>query len=89
MVSAKLAFTVLVALFSLGSCCLWVKSATVEVFHDESADSWSGVLLTKSTKKGTVDILKTAEEQTKWNKLAAGCAAAAAICQVVLMWVTY
>ena len=89
MVSAKFTFTVLVALFSLGSCLLWYKSATVEVLHDESADSWSGVLLTRSTKKGPVDILKTAEEQTKWNKWAAGCAAAAAICQVFLMWVTY
>lgn len=89
MLYAKLGFTILVALFSLGSCFLWVKSATAAVLHDEAADSWSGVLLTRVSKKGTVDILKTAEEQTKWNKLAAGFAAAAAISQVALTWITY
>lgn len=89
MIDAKLFFTILVGLFSLSSCLLWVKSATVDVFHDENASGMAGIYLTKSTGKGTVDILKTAEEQTKWNKGAAGSAAAAAICQVVLMWVTY
>lgn len=89
MLYAKLGFTILVAVFSLSSCYLWYKSATVEVLHDENADSWSGVLLYKSSEKGTVDILKTAEEQTKWNKRAAGFAAAAAISQVALTWITY
>lgn len=89
MFSAKLIFTIFVGMFSLGSCLLWVKSATVQVLHEESSDRWTGVLLTKSTADGTVDILKTAEDQTKWNKLAAGFAAAAAICQVVLTWITY
>ncbi len=89
MLSTKLVFTVLVAGFSLGSCLLWVKSATVEVIHDESSSGMAGVLLTKESSKGRVDILKTADEQTKWNKLAAGCAATAAICQVALTWMTY
>ncbi|MNV65723.1 hypothetical protein D3C71_1584360 [compost metagenome] len=89
MLYAKLAFTIFVALFSLSSCYLWFKSATVEVLHDENAGGMSGVYLTKSSPKGRVDILKTAEEQTKWNKRAAGFAAAAAICQVALTWITY
>lgn len=89
MLYAKFGFTILVALFSLSSCYLWYKSATVEVLHDENAGGMSGVYLTKSSPKGRVDILKTAEEQTKWNKRAAGFAAAAAISQVALTWITY
>ena len=89
MFSIKLFFTILVGLFSLSSCLMWFKSASVQVFHDENAGGMTGVLLTKQTSKGRVDILKTADEQTYWNKMAAGSAAAAAICQVALTWITY
>lgn len=89
MLYAKLGFTILVACFSLTSCYLWFKSATVEISHDENSDSWAGVVLYRTSETGTVDILKTAEEQTKWNKRAAGFAAAAAISQVALTWITY
>ncbi|WP_414864927.1 hypothetical protein [Pseudomonas sp. IT-P12] len=89
MFNVKLFFTILVGLFSLSSCFLWIKSATVEVFQDEDARGMAGIYLTKSSSKGTVDVLKTAGEQTRWNKAAAASAAAAAICQVALTWITY
>jgi hypothetical protein len=84
----KLVLTVLLCGTAFASCYFWIKSATVTVPVAED-DGWTGVLLSKDGKKGPVDVLATAEAQTRWNKWAAAFAAVAAVCQAALSWITY
>ena len=88
---AKLVFTILLCVSALISCGLWIKSATVQAPYVEvvSETGWTNSAITRRTDKDTFDIIATADLQTKWNKWAAGFAAASAICQAILAYITY
>ena len=68
---------------------LWLKSAMAKVEYDPDEKDEDGLYPFAMTEKEgprTVDILKTAAEQTRWNKWAAAFGAAAAGVQAVSMF---
>ena len=87
----KFVCTVLLCVCALISCCLWIRSATVKAPYVDKApeDGWGEAALIQTTDKGAFDIIATADLQTKWNKWAAGFAAASAVFQAILAYISY
>jgi len=76
---------------ALISCALWIRSATVKAPYVEvvSESGWTEAALVRTEGDKTFDIIATADLQTKWNRWAAGFAAAAAVFQAAVSWITY
>lgn len=87
----KFVFTVLLCACALISCLLWIRSATVKAPYVDniSQNGWSDAALIQTSDKGAFDIIATADLQTKWNKWAAGFAAASAVFQAILAYISY
>lgn len=84
----KLALTFILCTVSIISCVCWVKSAVAEVL-EKIGDPAKGVVgshLVYGDESGkAIDLIETAKQQSKWNKLAAAFAAVASICQAALV----
>ena len=76
----KVVINALSAVFALIAAGLWFRSTTATAIVDPNNQ---GMIISKDTPKGRVDILETAALQTKWNKWAAGSAAMAAALQAI------
>ncbi|MEQ1704550.1 MAG: hypothetical protein ABL867_01095 [Rickettsiales bacterium] len=74
------------AIFTFVAACLWFYACIVKVPPIENQDGMSDFTITSIDDKGNkADILKTAEQQTRWNKYAAGASAIAAFFQAILL----
>jgi hypothetical protein len=87
----KFVCTVLLCSCAIISCALWIGSATVKAPYVEkvSDNGWTESAFTRTEGDKTFDIIATADLQTKWNRWAAGFAAAAAVFQAAVSWITY
>jgi len=79
------------AIFGLVAAALWVFASFQKVDFDPEERDEDGLKAAATTEKQgrrTIDILKTAKRQTRWNKwaaLASVIAAIAAVCQIFLL----
>lgn len=67
------------------SCLFWIMAAVGQPFVPHGHSTRVGIL---TEKQRAVDFTKTLDrmiDQTKWNSLAAICAALAALCHILLL----
>lgn len=74
---------VLAAVFALLAALLWFAASRAQapVREEPDDDGLTPFVISREGRSGRVDVLETAELQTKWNARAALCACAAALFQ--------
>ncbi len=83
----KLLLMWLVVIFALASGYLWIRSARANVLASDKTAGYGalmgGELVAQGPKGERIDLHATLVEQSRWNQLAAYCAAASATAQAL------